>query len=262
MEQELQILVGAMKLAGRKALDLAGEGLSIHTKPDHSPVTTADWAVDRLIHDTIADNFPEDGWLSEERRDAPDRLTKKRIWVLDPIDGTRAFIKKVPQFCISAALVENGIPVVGAILNPSTDELFTAIQGRGVRLNGQDAAASDLSRSSDLPLVLANPWELRHGRLESLSREARCLPIGSIAYALAHVATGRAAAAIMLEGGSEWDVAAGTLLIEESGGIITDVHEKRRRFNQPDPRLNGTIAMGPGAPDALRTALAALTAGH
>jgi myo-inositol-1(or 4)-monophosphatase len=262
MEQELQILVDAMRLAGRKALDLASEGLSVHIKADHSPVTTADWAVDRLIHEAIANHFPDDGWLSEERPDATDRLTKKRIWILDPIDGTRAFIKKVPQFCISAALVENGIPVVGAILNPSTGELFTAIRGRGVRFNGRDAAASDPSHSVDVPLILVNPWELRQGRLENLSQDARCRPIGSIAYALARVATDRAAGAIMLEGGSEWDVAAGTLLIEESGGTVTDTHGKRHRFNQPDPRLNGTIALGPAVPDALRTALAALTAGY
>jgi myo-inositol-1(or 4)-monophosphatase len=101
---------------------------------------------------------------------------------------------------------------------------------------------------------------LRHGRLAPLTREANCRPVGSIAYALAHVATGQAAAAVMLEGGSEWDVAAGTLLIEESGGTVTDTQGKRRRFNQPDPRLNGTIAMSPMAPNTLRRALAALTA--
>ena len=259
MEQELQVLVDAMKLAGRKALDLAGEGLSVHTKADHSPVTTADWAVDRLIHEAVAGHFPEDGWLSEERPDATDRLTKKRIWILDPIDGTRAFIKKVPQFCISAALVENGIPVIGAILNPSTDELFTAIRGRGVRFSARDAVMPS-SPPFDLPLVLGNPWELRHGRLAPLTREANCRPDGSIAYALAHVATGQTAAAVMHEGGSEWDVAAGTLLIEESGGTVTDTQGKRRRFNQPDPRLNGTIAMSPMVPNTLRRALAALTA--
>jgi myo-inositol-1(or 4)-monophosphatase len=158
--------------------------------------------------------------------------------------------------------VENGIPVVGAILNPSTDELFTAIRGRGVQFSGRDGAATDPSAPLDPPLVLANPWELRHGRLEALSRQAQCRPIGSIAYALAHVAMGRATAAIMLGGGSEWDVAAGTLLIEESGGTVTDIHGNRRRFNQPDSRLNGTLAMSAGVPETLRKAFAALTAGN
>jgi myo-inositol-1(or 4)-monophosphatase len=260
MERELQILIQAMRSAGRKVLDLAGEGVSVQTKPDHSPVTTADLAVDRLIHETITRHFPDDGWLSEERPDAMERLTKKRVWILDPIDGTRAFIKNVPQFCISAALVEDGSPVVGAILNPSTDELFTAIRGKGIRLLVEDGGPAEPSRADDLPLVLVNPWELRHGRLNTLSHQARCRPVGSIAYALATVAAGRADAAIMLEGGSEWDVAAGTLLIEESGGTATDAHGKRVRFNQPDPRLQGTIATSRGVPATLRTAFVTLAA--
>jgi myo-inositol-1(or 4)-monophosphatase len=260
MERELQILIEAMKLAGQKVLDLAGEGVSIHTKSDHSPVTTADLAVDRLIHEAVTRHFPDDGWLSEERPDATERLTKKRVWILDPIDGTRAFIKNVPQFCISAALVENGSPLVGAVLNPSTDELFTAIRGRGVRLTGENGDFSGPPGAGGLPLVLVNPWELRHGRLDALSHQAECRPVGSIAYALAHVAAGRAAAAVMLEGGNEWDVAAGMLLIEESGGTVTDAHGKGIRFNQPNPRLKGTIATGPDVPDTLRKAFTALTA--
>jgi myo-inositol-1(or 4)-monophosphatase len=261
MEKELEILIEVMKLAGQTVLDMAGKGVSIHTKSDHSPVTTADLAVDRLIHEAIARHFPSDGWLSEERPDAIERLTKKRVWIVDPIDGTRAFIKNVPQFCISVALVENGSPIIGAILNPSTDELFTAIRGRGVRFTGEHGEASKSTRSGVLPLVLVNPWELRHGRLDALSREAHCRPVGSIAYALAHVAAGRAAAAVMLEGGNEWDVAAGMLLIEESGGTVTDAHGKGLRFNQPDPRLKGTIATGPDVPDTLRKAFTALTVG-
>ncbi|HJR77708.1 MAG TPA: 3'(2'),5'-bisphosphate nucleotidase CysQ [Nitrospiraceae bacterium] len=260
MERELHILIQAMRSAGQKALDLAGDGIAVQTKSDHSPVTTADLAVDRLIHEVIARHFPDDGWLSEERPDAMDRLTKKRVWILDPIDGTRAFIKNIPQFCISAALVEDGDPVVGAILNPSTDEWFTAIRGEGIRLLAEDGGAGEPSGADDLPLVLVNPWELRHGRLSALSRQARCRPVGSIAYALATVAAGRADATIMLDGGSEWDVAAGTLLIEESGGTVTDAHGKRVRFNRPDPRLHGTIATGRGVPDTLRTALLALAA--
>jgi myo-inositol-1(or 4)-monophosphatase len=260
MEKELEILIEAMKLAGRTVLDMAGKGIAIQTKSDHSPVTTADLAVDRLIHEAVARHFPDDGWLSEERPDATERLTKKRVWIVDPIDGTRAFIKNVPQFCISVALVENGNPIVGAVLNPSTDELFSAIRGRGVRFTGEHPEGEP-PRAGALPLVLVNPWELRHGRLDVLSNQARCRPVGSIAYALAHVAAGRAAAAVMLEGGNEWDVAAGMLLIEESGGTMTDAHGKGIRFNQPDPRLKGTIATGLNVSDTLRKTFTALTVG-
>jgi len=258
MEQELQILVEAVTLAGRKALELAGEGLSIHTKSDHSPVTAADLAVDRLIHETVARHFPEDGWLSEEQQDDRERLRKKRTWIVDPIDGTRAFIKNVPEFCISVALVENACPMIAAILNPSTGELFTAIRGKGVHFTGGTGGPWQSLDADDPPLVLVNPWELRKGRFHSLSHQAQFQPVGSIAYALATVAAGRAAAAATLEGGNEWDVAAGTLLIEEAGGIMTDARGERFRFNQPDPRLHGTIATARDAPPSLRAAFSAL----
>jgi myo-inositol-1(or 4)-monophosphatase len=258
MEQELQILVEAVQLAGRKALELAGEGLSIHTKSDHSPVTTADLAVDRLIHEAVARYFPDDGWLSEERQDDRERLRKKRTWIVDPIDGTRAFIKKVPEFCISVALVENACPIIAAILNPSTGELFTAMRGKGARFTGGAGGPWRSTHVDDPPLVLVNPWELRKGRFHSLSYQAQCRPVGSIAYALANVAAGRAAAAVTLEGSNEWDVAAGVLLIEETGGAITDARGTRLRFNQPDPRLQGTIATGRDAPPLLRAAFSAL----
>ena len=258
MEQELQILVEAIKLAGRKALELTGEALSIHTKSDHSPVTTADLAVDRLIHEAVARHFPDDGWLSEEQQDDRERLRKKRTWIVDPIDGTRAFIKKVPEFCISVALVENACPIIAAILNPSTGELSTAIRGKGARFSGGAGGPWQSTHMDDLPLVLVNPWELRKGRFHSLSHQVQCRPVGSIAYALANVAAGRATAAVMLEGGNEWDVAAGVLLIEETGGTVTDARGKRFRFNQADPGVQGTIATGRNAPPLLRAALSAL----
>ena len=94
MEHELQVLVDAVMEAGRRLLHMAEEGFEVHTKSDHSPVTTADLEVNHLIHETVRRQFPEDGWLSEEEPDDPARLQKKRIWILDPIDGTRAFIKK------------------------------------------------------------------------------------------------------------------------------------------------------------------------
>ena len=202
--------------------------------------------------------FPEDGWLSEEEPDDPARLQKKRIWILDPIDGTRAFIKKVPQFCIAAALVENSYPVVAAILNPATGELFTATRGGGIRLTGGTPVPSPSEQNPEHPVVLVNPGELQAGRLRSLASQFDCRPIGSIAYALALVAAGRASAAVMLTGGNEWDVAAGFLLVEESGGTITDARGRRLRFNQADLRLHGTIAAGSHASPSLIAAIQGL----
>ena len=122
---------------------------------------------------------------SVNRTDDLDRLNRKRLWILDPIDGTRAFIKKVPEFCISAALVENGYPVVAAILNPSTGELFTAIRGKGTEVRPATKKPHEALRQGKLPLVLVNPWDLRQGRFQSILHRVECRPIGSIAYALA-----------------------------------------------------------------------------
>ena len=244
MEHELRVLVSSLTEAGGRLLHMAEQGFAVHTKSDLSPVTTADLEVNHLIHEAIRRHFPEDGWLSEEEPDDNARLQKKRVWILDPIDGTRAFIKNVPQFCIAAALVENGYPVIAAILNPATGELFTATRGGGIQLTGGALVSSPDEQKPERPVVLVNPWELQAGRFRSLAPQIECRPMGSIAYALALVATGRADAAITLTGGSEWDVAAGVLLVEESGGTVTDARGRRLRFNQADLRLHGTIAAG------------------
>ena len=199
MEHELRVLVSSLTEAGGRLLHMAEQGFAVHTKSDHSPVTTADLEVNHLIHEAIRQHFPEDGWLSEEEPDDNARLQKKRVWILDPIDGTRAFIKNVPQFCIAAALVENGYPVIAAILNPATGELFTATRGAGIQLTGALVSSPD-EQTPERPVVLVNPWELQAGRFRSLAPQIECRPMGSIAYALALVATGRADAAITLTG--------------------------------------------------------------
>ena len=136
MESELAQLSSTIRKAGARAKDLAHKGFEIHTKKDRSPVTTADLEVNRILREMQEMHFPDDGWLSEESPDDPARLDKARVWIVDPIDGTKAFVNKLPEYCISVGLIQGGVPVLGAIFNPSTDELFTAIRGQGVRLNG------------------------------------------------------------------------------------------------------------------------------
>ena len=137
MERELTLLTSAIREAGKRAMDLALKGFDVHMKNDRSPVTTADLEVNRILREMQQTDFPDDGWLSEESPDDPARLGKARVWIVDPIDGTKAFVNKLPEYCISVALVEAGTPVLGAIFNPSTDELFSAIVGQGLRVNGQ-----------------------------------------------------------------------------------------------------------------------------
>jgi myo-inositol-1(or 4)-monophosphatase len=142
--------------------------------------------------------------------------------------------------------------MVAAIFNPSTGEIFSAIRGQGMRLDRHPNAGQPPFTPLERPLALVNPWELRVGRFQALEPHMRCRPIGSIAYALALVAAGQADAAVTLEGGNEWDVAAGTLLIEESGGRATTASGHPFVFNRPDPRLQGTLALGADVAEPMR----------
>ena len=241
MERELAALVEAVRNAGAKVRELVGVGFEVQTKSDRSPVTTVDHEVNHILHEMQLREFPQDGWLSEESPDDPSRLTHARVWIVDPIDGTKALVNRMPEFCISAALVKRGVPVVAAIFNPSTDELFTAVRGGGLFLNG---ARVTLSPAPDFnPVIMVSAWEFRSDRWSTLAETTRCLPMYSIANALALVAAGRVQAVFTIEPENEWDLAAGVLLIEESGGAISDAAGKPFIFNQPTPRFRGVIAV-------------------
>ena len=259
MKQELSILSDAMMRAGREALRLATAGFETHTKEDQSPVTSADLIVNQILQQSLSAAYPEDGWLSEETPDAADRLAKKRVWIVDPIDGTRSFVRGLPEFCLSVALVEQGLPTVAAIFNPSSGEFFSAMRGHGLRVDHHPNATHPAFSSAERPLALVNPWELRVGRLRRLESHIRCHPIGSIAYAMALVAAGKAEAALTLDGGNEWDIAAGFLLIQESGGSVTAASGEPFSFNRPDPRLHGMLALGSNVAAAIRARLTQFT---
>jgi len=253
MERELSLLVDAIRKAGVKVRDMVRDGFEVQTKPDRSPVTTVDHEVNRILHAMQRREFPGDAWLSEESPDDQARLTHARVWIVDPIDGTKALVNRVPEFCISAALVERGVPVVAAILNPSTDELFTAVRGGGLFLNG---ACVIPSHPHDVnPVILVNAWELRIDRWSALAKTTRCRPMYSIANALALVAAGRVQAALTIEPENEWDLAAGVLLIEESGGAISDGAGKPFIFNQSTPVFRGVIAVAATADKGLHATL-------
>lgn len=253
MERELAALVESIRNAGAKVREMVRVGFDVQTKPDRSPVTTVDHEVNRILHDMQRREFPQDGWLSEESPDDPARLTNTRVWIVDPIDGTKALVSRMPEFCISAALIERGAPVVAAILNPSTDELFTAVRGGGLFLNDTRIT---LSPTHDFnPLIMVNAWEFRGNRWSTLAETAQCRPMYSIANALALVAAGRVQAVLTIEPENEWDLAAGVLLVEESGGTISDAAGKPFAFNQPTPRLYGVIAVAATADKNLRASL-------
>ncbi|MEQ1792651.1 MAG: 3'(2'),5'-bisphosphate nucleotidase CysQ [Nitrospira sp.] len=253
-EQEYLVLTAAIREAGAEALRIAKEGFQTYTKPDDSPVTSADHAVNDILLDRLLGPFPHHGWLSEETPDTPARLEKSRVWVIDPIDGTKAFIRGEPEFCISVALVEDSQPILAAIFNPSTNELYTAVRGQGLHLNGTPVPRA-LSPALALPTVALSPWELHLGRFKSVEEHITGRPMRSIAWALALAASGTIHGVITFEGENEWDVAAGTLLLEEAGGSVRDGAGHPLQYNRPRPRYEGFIATVEGFPEHLTSQL-------
>ena len=256
-ELELGVLTDAMRIAGAEVLRLGASGFETHTKPDQSPVTSADLAVNHILRSHLLTRFPQDGWLSEESPDDATRLQKARVWVIDPIDGTKAFMRGEPEFCISVALVEEGRPVVAAIFNPSTDELFSATRGGGLHLNHEPVAQQEL-RKDQPPVLAVSPWEHHLGRFKLLEAQVASRPMRSIAWALALVASGRIHAVATFEPENEWDVAAGALLIDEAGGAMHDGDGQALGFNRPEPRHQGIIATHSSCPERVARQLRAL----
>ena len=165
MVRELAALVEAVQNAGTKVRELVRVGFEVQTKHDRSPVTTVDHEVNRILHEMQRREFPQDGWLSEESPDDLARLTHARVWIVDPIDGTKALVNRMPEFCISAALVERGTPIIAAILNPSTRSLgpifFSQLQGAVL---GAPMPLSALSRAINGPTSMrprACGWSTR-----------------------------------------------------------------------------------------------------
>jgi len=183
------------------------------------------------------------------------RLEKSRVWVVDPLDGTREFVAGIPEFCVSVAMVENGRPVAGGICNPATDEIFLGSLDSGVTYNGKPAKPSQRTTLNGA-LVLASRSEVKRGewkRFEGTNLKIR--PMGSVAYKLALVSAGLADITFTLVPKNEWDVAAGVALVESAEGFTTTLDNTPLRCNNRDPLLKGLIACGPFLADELLSRL-------
>jgi myo-inositol-1(or 4)-monophosphatase len=214
------------------------------------PVTEADRAVDTLLKELLP--IDGEGWLSEETVDDPSRLTKKRVWVVDPLDGTREFVEGIPEWCVSVAYVEDGRAIAGGISNPATGETIIGAEGRGVKINGRPAGLSERT-SLDEAVVLASRSEIKRGEWDRFSEAGfQTRPMGSVAYKLALVAAGLADATWTLVPKHEWDIAAGAALILAAGGEVYTLDGKPPRFNQPIPKVTGFVAHPPALRAAVR----------
>ena len=217
--------------------------IQVERKAGGDPVTEADRAVDDLLRRTLVRG--DEGWLSEETRDDGTRLCRRRVWVVDPLDGTREFVAGIPEWCVSIALVEDGVSVAGGTCNPVTGEILLGDLERGARRNGSPVR---VSRHEDLAgaVVLASRSEMARGewdRFRDAPFEVR--PTGSVAYKMSLVAAGRADATFTLVPKHEWDVAAGIALVLAAGGIVRAMDGSTVAFNRPSALLPGLLVANP-----------------
>lgn len=203
------------------------------------PVTAADLAVDRVLRELLPQ--PGEGWLSEETADSPDRIERDRVWVVDPLDGTREFVDGIPEWCISVGLVEDGVPVAGGIYAPPVGLLVVGAREIGVTVNGRPAGMTG-RQTLEGAVVLASRSEWTRGEWDRYDGSFEIVPCGSVAYKLARVAAGLADATWTLVPKHEWDVAAGAALVASAGGTLLHADGSAPRWNQPDPRLPDFLA--------------------
>ena len=212
-------------------------------KAGHDPVTEADRALDAVLRKELLRDG--EGWLSEESVDDPIRLQLSRVWVVDPLDGTREFVKGIPEFCASIGFVENGRPVAGGIYNPATDETFLGSIDSSVTYNGMPAQPSQ-RKSLDGALVLASRSEVKRGEWKVFENAAfKIRPMGSVAYKLALVSAGLADVTFTLTPKNEWDVVAGVALVQSARGFVSTLEGAPLRCNNKNPLLSGLLASGP-----------------
>ena len=241
---DLALILDAARAAGALAEAERERGLKITHKDGGSPVTSADLAVDAMLKTTLLAARPDYGWLSEETADTPDRLSRRRLFVVDPIDGTVAFMKRQPWWCVPIAVVENGHPVAAVIHVPATGETYEATLGGGACLNGRPIAASDVDALDDAA-VLADARLMEGPHWPEPWPPMRYEKRNALAYRMALVASGAFDAAIALTPKWDWDVCAGALIAAEAGARVSDHHGRPWLFNRPDPRQASLVCSAP-----------------
>ncbi len=236
-------LDAAVRDAGALAHSMFGAPLKNWTKgPAESPVSEADIAVDDLLRTRLSAGNDGIAWLSEESVDDPVRLTARYVWIVDPIDGTRAYIAGLPDWAVSAALVADGRPVVACLYAPVTEQFFAARANGGATCNGMAIAASQGAELAGARI--AGPRSLLE-RLGAVMPPFSAMPrLRSLALRLAQVAHG--ACDIAFAGGNshDWDLAAADLLVHEAGGALTSITGGTVTYNRPVPRHGMLVAAG------------------
>jgi myo-inositol-1(or 4)-monophosphatase len=252
--EDLVRIERALDAASAVLADFTPGTIEFSTKVGGDPLTEADCAVDEILRTTLP--RAGEGWLSEETLDDRSRLGKERVWIVDPIDGTKEFVQGIPEWCVSIGLIVGGVAMAGGVMNPASGERIIGGVGHGVRYEGRRHAVN--ATGLDGARVGASRSELSRGEWERFRGEQfEIVPMGSVAYKLALVAAGRLDATWTLCPKSEWDLAGGAALLAAAGkwGVLKD--GSKPKWNTDDRRVEGFI----GVSSALKHDVGALLLG-
>ncbi|WP_417309768.1 3'(2'),5'-bisphosphate nucleotidase CysQ [Devosia sp.] len=239
--EDRDLLRGAAVTAGILAAGYFRRDLKTWTKENASPVSEADLVLDRYLHQALTEARPDYGWLSEESADTMERLDRRRVLVVDPIDGTRGFIRGEDSWTVALAVVEDGIPIAGVVYAPVRDEMYDAALGAGARINGRPLVRQR-NPATTVPLIPA-PGAV-HQELQAAGLEyTRGPAYPSLAYRLIQVATGRLDAAVTRRGAQDWDIAGAACILKEAGIDFEDVCAGEIRFNRQEIRHGALAAL-------------------
>lgn len=239
LAQELRTAIEAARTAGDEVVRLRRDGVRYGRKEGWELVSEADIRAAEILHEKLTAAFPADGWLSEEHADTAHRLDRERVWIVDPIDGTREYLQGIPQYAISVGLAIEGRPALGVVLNPATGELFASVCLSAVERPPTEPTGTPFE-------VLVGRGEQAHDEMPPLPRDARPRGVGSVAYRLALLSRGEGNAVVTGYGRAEWDVAAGAALCLATGLRVTGVLGDPLVFNQAEPYVRGLLAAEPG----------------
>ena len=247
--EDLDLIAQVAVRAGEIAAEHFHRGVRHWVKDGDSPVSEADMAVNHFLAEELARARPDYGWLSEESENDPARLQRPRVFIVDPIDGTRGFIKGSDEWTISIAVAEGAEVRAGVIRNPLKGESFTATSGGGAHCNGAVLKVTERTRIEGARVAAAK------GAVRPLGAAAEQLQrsyIPSLAYRFALVARGDFDASLSAGNAHEWDIAAASLIVEEAGGRVTHEDGRRPGFNKAQPTVGPLIAAGATLHAALR----------
>lgn len=250
LAEDFALLTDTVREAGALALSYFKTDLKQWDKGSDDPVSEADIAVNDLLHKRLAAARPGYGWLSEETEDDAARLDKDLVWVVDPIDGTRAFLKGRPHFTVCAALVHKGRPVCAAVFNPATDEFFEASLDGGAYLNGETITPSKRADIEGCRMAAFAPM-FKHPAWPAPWPDMEIVDRNSVAYRIVLVASGEVDACLALNRKNDWDLAAADLILREAGGKFTTHDGRALVYNKSFTKHRSLLAAGPALYKAL-----------